>query len=289
MVHRKKVETLMFHPVIKHNLGQLELALNEYIYRRHKITSTQALVRTFRDLMFNLYAEFRRVVPSEQTIAEDVNRAGWKLKVGPIAKKLAASRMGDAPDIWGAVIHGGKATHPVSGLLRMVRIGKKGGMIYGGRKGTGGRAATANEGALLTARRQKDYPGYHAMGKRETSMWFEAMLRLRGRRSLAVSFLHKRFNQILNVMVMAKTNVRAEVPHQGSLVLRQFNETHQTMRITSTQPGVGKFPGLVNRAIVASTVNIHNWFRKKHLEALADSLARHLKPLSGSTPPALPQ
>lgn len=279
-------------------------ALNDImpLYRKASYKTTQeTMAKHGRELDLYVLLGYMDVVPSEERIMRDVRMAGWKLKVGKVAKRLAASALkqpggGMEGGLWGKWDKSSGNGNPIYGALRTLRIGKRGNLITGGKHGKTGRAATLAEGRRFSTmtigktrtgrKRGKQWKGkefgrgahtpvtfdgsplakkFGTVSRREVEIFKETMLRVKGRRSLAVSWMYKRRGKSISDMVMklgapmAHTNPKAEEVHQGDIAYRQLagKDGHNAVvTIRSTMPGTEKWPGVIYNAVNKTRANL---------------------------------
>ncbi len=102
-------------------------------------------------------------------------------------------------------------------------------------------------------------------------MFMETMLRLRGRRSLAISWLHRRRMQaidtlrrlyIVNPLAEEKLQGRAayDVFKRGGTL---FGTQEHRWSLSSHMPGVQKWPGVISTALAAAVIDIGVYFERK--------------------------
>jgi hypothetical protein len=266
---------------VQSNAAAFSKAIEDYAVVRGMVTQ-DALVKKGKDLMFRLFFGFMKVVPSEESVMSDVQKAGWRLKVGRIAKKLAGSRASGNSSVWGEIMRGPRSMYPASGIMRLLRIGKRGKPIYGGRRGDKGRAATADEGRAL---HRSDVHGSigRKMSRREVEMFTETVLRLRGRRSLAISWLHRRkMNMLANVRRLYIINTKAEEKLQGRAAYNElrgdkYGPMIARLTLASSMPGVEKWPGVISNALARAVSDIGVYLQRHHANSLRMAINRRLK------------
>ena len=289
---------------IQQNVDVLERMIPAY-REASGLTTRESLGKHGRELAFYLYLQFRTVMPPESSVVADAKNAKWRLRVGDVAKRLANSYMGGLGMGFGDWNKNGELKS--YGSLRMLRIGKKGTPIFGRPKSRDGRVATLAEGKrfsslTVTGRSRggkrkifgsmwseegrygvgaktniefKPSPqtaGMRAMSKREVSMFIETMLRVKGRRSLAVAWLYPNKGKAVEKMVntlqapLQNKNEKAELKSRGSadyIEKRHKDGDTATFGVSGNDPGHEKYPGVVFNAITKARRNMMDYLERK--------------------------
>lgn len=241
---------------VEHSLDRLGLALRGYMQLSGK-TPEETLSKKGRDFTFALSARFSDVrdpnnTPGHRTrIVNKAKSLEWALaKVSPRAAELADELMGGKKSVVGRVtVDGDRIT------IRTARVGKRGRRITGGRKARGGSAASL---AQYRAEGFDRLEGETVLNRRAVIVAIATMLRMRGSGSLAVSFLYRQWRKgARGSFTLEHVNPKAQVKLQGTAAFRGGEAPSLT--ITSKMPGVGKFPGAVDRAVDTIVEDIRNY------------------------------
>lgn len=237
-------------------------------------TLPEVLAKKAEDVAFQLYRQFSKVAPERgQSWAEGKAR-GWRMgnaQISPRAWELARSLAGSAKSVYGYVTGEGSAAR-----IHTMRVGKRGKRIIGGRRGTGGRAGTAAD----LASGLKLITGEHSIPVRALAIYFEHKLRESGRKSLAVSWLHKRnrINSSLKRSHGQSTRLEIVNPKSEVKVLGWAqgggSDDKFAVELASRLPGVSRFPHAVNSAIQATNADTEVYLRRKLGDAFMETLHR---------------
>lgn len=239
------------------NLQALSRAMEHYAKAR-RMTAEQVLTKRGQELGLKLYRQFEDLAPGPKQVWQEAEARGYRTPARNISRaawERADAYMGGAKAIIGSV---------TDGLLRSVRIGKRGKRVYGGRHGRGGRAATYSEA------RQFRREGEGWLNRQAVATFYELSLRAAARKFLASSWLAFRWvRRARGERVLVHTNAKGQVLGRWTM---QGTDDQQQLTLSSHVPGVDQFPETVNAAIAADVQDIADYFALKHRDSLAESI-----------------
>lgn len=230
--------------------AKLQEALATYMQFTRR-TPAEAMDRKGHDLRQALRRRFKAVEPPRGKIVADARARGYRLRrrrfswVSPYALRLADKTLGGNKAVYGRV----ENSIGVAGVLRTVRIGKRGQRITGGRHGRGGRAATISEAE------QFKMAGEKPLNRQALAAYFETMLRERGRGYLSSGFLMlRRQRGTASERASGKpyrltaVTARTAFPFRISETL-QVSQDGAAFRIDTNQEGIAERKQIVAAAI----------------------------------------
>jgi len=259
----------LFTGTVNSQLPALLAALKEYgTARASKLTMAQALTKKGNDLRWALYRRFRALMPAGKKILEDARARGWRMSdISPVAAMRAARLMSGKKSIMGTVTDVGGTQ-----ILRSVRIGKRGGRIYGGRRGTGGTAASAREA------RPHAQAGEVVMNRRAVETFFEVQARQKGRGFLSLPWLAHRRGKSTPKNPEGWSDL---LPNRAGTPLgrAQFQSTADgaKMTLTSFVEASRKYPAAIALAMADVTGDIAQYFAKRKRQDVVDRILGKLR------------
>lgn len=272
---------------VKVDTLDLQLTLQRYHALCRKSTS-YVIARQTPNLSLYLYKSFKDITPRPGLIRELAVMRGYRVArkgggVSPQAERLAEQTMGGQksvmriPGAAAAMLTSRKKKKmiPDEWRLMLVRMGRRRELISGGSKQRKGTVASYDEARKLVSKDKRlsgfGENAFKKLNKRNVEVYFELMLRERGRKQMGVAWLPAVKKSVPKGEMSKPHNIRFSVeghrtsfPWQGSVEMKTGGDAPFSL-MRSTVSDTAKYPRVIQRGMNITRLNMEEYINDKML------------------------
>lgn len=271
---------------VKVDTLDLQLTLQRYHALCRKSTS-YVIARQTPNLSIYLYQSFKDITPRPGAILDLAKMRGYRVArrgggVSPQAERLAEQVMGgqksvmSIPGAAAAMLTSRKKKKmaPPDWRLMLVRMGRRRELISGGSRQNKGTVAGYDEARKLVSKDKRlsgfGENAFKKLNKRNVEVYFELMLRERGRKQMAVAWLPAKkaipkrdMSKPQNVMFSMEGH-RTSFPWKGDVKMQTGGDSPYSL-MGSTVLATDRYNSVIRRGMDITRMNMEQYINDKML------------------------